>query len=125
MTSVLDLSYPDPSSQVSRNGISDQIRAMWAFTASPFAETELWPEHLEELLASSPPSLSFDFKFPFFMGNWHTEWGLELFETLNPKVTATQSGTGVRAGKTRANLDDCMESVALVCHGPPRLLTDL
>jgi len=82
-----------------------------------FDETELLPEHLEELLASSPPSLSFDLKFPFFMGNWHTERGAELFETLNPKVTATQSGTGVRAGKTRAKLDDCMESVALVCHG--------
>jgi hypothetical protein len=86
-------------------------------TASFFAETELLPEHLQELLASSPPSVNFDFKFPFFMGNWHTERGAELFETLHPKVTATQSGTGVRAGKTRANLDDCMESVALVCHG--------
>ncbi|MEG4287282.1 DUF3854 domain-containing protein, partial [Microcoleus sp. A006_D1] len=40
-----------------------------------------------------------------------------LFEILNPKVTATQSGTGVRAGKVRTNLDDCMESVALECHG--------
>jgi len=86
-------------------------------TASFFAETELWPEHLQELLASSPPSVNFEFKFPFFMGNWLTERGAELFQTLHPKVTATQSGTGVRAGKTRANLDDCMESVALVCHG--------
>jgi len=86
-------------------------------TASFFAETELWPEHLQELLASSPPSVSYDLKFPFFMGNWHTERGAELFETLHPKVTATQSGTGVRAGKVRASLDDCMESVALVCHG--------
>ncbi|MEG4918614.1 plasmid replication protein, CyRepA1 family [Microcoleus sp. B7-D4] len=80
-------------------------------------ETELLPEHLQELLASSPPSVSLDIKLPFFMGNWHTERGAELFETLNPKVTASQSGTGVRAGKTRAKLDDCMESVALVCHG--------
>jgi hypothetical protein len=79
-----------------------------------FVETELLPEHLQELLASSPPSVSFDLKFPFFRGNWLTERGPELFETLNPKVTATQSGTGVRAGKTRAKLDDCMESVALV-----------
>jgi len=86
-------------------------------TASSFAESVLLPEHLQELLASSPPSVSFELKFPFFMGNWHTERGAELFETLHPKVTATQSGTGVRAGKTRANLDDCMESVALVCHG--------
>ncbi|CAA9378570.1 DNA primase, partial [uncultured Microcoleus sp.] len=78
---------------------------------------ELLPEHLQELLASSPSSVSFDLKLPFFMGNWHTERGAELFQTLNPKVTATQSGTGVRAGKTRAKLDDCMESVALVCHG--------
>jgi hypothetical protein len=77
----------------------------------------LLPEHLQELLASSPPSVSFDLKFPFFMGNWHTERGAELFETLHPKVTATQSGTGVRGGKVRANLNDCMESVALVCHG--------
>ena len=117
MTSVFDLHHPDQSSQVSNSGIRDQIKAIWEFTASFFAETELWPEHLEELLASSPPSLSFDFKFPFFMGNWQTERGAELFETLNPKVTATQSGTGVRAGKVRASLDDCMESVALVCHG--------
>src|SRR4028118_2335668 len=82
-----------------------------------FDDTELWPEHLQELLASSPPSLSFEFKYPFFRGNWLTERGAELFETLHPKVTATQSGTGIRAGKTRASLDDCMESVALVCHG--------
>jgi len=82
-----------------------------------FDDTELWPEHLQELLASSPPSVSFELKYPFFRGNWHTERGAELFQTLHPKVTATQSGTGVRAGKTRANLDDCMESVALVCHG--------
>ena len=85
--------------------------------SATFDETELLPEHLQELLASSPPSVSFDLKFPFFMGNWHTERGAELFETLNPKVTATQSGTGVRCGKVRAKLDDCMESVALVCHG--------
>src|SRR4028118_2112735 len=85
--------------------------------SSTFDETELLPEHLQELLASSPPSLSFEFKYPFFRGNWLTERGAELFQTLHPKVTATQSGTGVRAGKTRANLDDCMESVALVCHG--------
>jgi hypothetical protein len=116
MTSVFNLHYPDQSSQVSNFGIRDQIKAIWEFTASFFAETELLPEHLQELLASSPPSLSFDFKFPFFMGNWQTERGAELFETLNPKVTATQSGTGVRAGKVRASLDDCMESVALVCH---------
>jgi hypothetical protein len=82
-----------------------------------FDDTELWPEHLQELLASSPPSVSFELKYPFFRGNWLTERGAELFETLHPKVTATQSGTGVRAGKTRASLDDCMESVALVCHG--------
>jgi len=82
-----------------------------------FNETELLPEHLEELLASSPPSVSFELKYPFFRGNWLTERGAELFETLYPKVTATQSGTGVRAGKTRTNLDNCMESVALVCHG--------
>jgi len=82
-----------------------------------FDDTELWPEHLQELLASSPPSVSFELKYAFYRGNWHTERGAELFETLHPKVTATQSGTGVRAGKTRANLDDCMESVALVCHG--------
>lgn len=82
-----------------------------------FVETKLLPEHLQELLASSPPSVSFDLKFPFFMGNWQTERGAELFETLNPKVTATQSGTGVRGGKVRASLNDCMESVALVCHG--------
>lgn len=86
-------------------------------TASSFAESVLLPEHLQELLASSPPSVSFELKFPFFMGNWQTERGAELFETLYPKVTATQSGTGVRAGKVRANLDDCMKSVALVCHG--------
>jgi hypothetical protein len=86
-------------------------------TASSFAEFVLLPEHLQELLASSPPSVSFEFKYPFFRGNWLTERGAELFQTLHPKVTATQSGTGVRAGKTRANLDDCMESVALVCHG--------
>jgi hypothetical protein len=85
--------------------------------SSTFDETELLPEHLQELLASSPPSLSFEWKYPFFRGNWLTERGAELFQTLHPKVTATQSGTGVRAGKTRANLDDCMESVALVCHG--------
>jgi hypothetical protein len=85
--------------------------------SSTFDETELLPEHLQELLASSPSSLSFEFKYPFFRGNWLTERGAELFQTLHPKVTATQSGTGVRAGKTRANLDDCMESVALVCHG--------
>jgi hypothetical protein len=85
--------------------------------SSTFDETELLPEHLQELLASSPPSLSFEFKYAFFRGNWHTERGAELFQTLHPLVTATQSGTGVRAGKTRANLDDCMESVALVCHG--------
>ena len=54
------------------------------------------------------------------MGNSHTD-GPRLFETLNPKVTATQSGTGVRAGKTRASLDDCMESVALVCHGHAKI----
>jgi hypothetical protein len=90
-------------------------------TASSFAETELLPEHLQELLASSPPSVSFDLKFPFFMGNWLTERGAELFETLHPKVTATQSGTGVRAGKVRASLDDCMESVALVCHGRAKI----
>jgi hypothetical protein len=82
-----------------------------------FDDTELWPEHLQELLASSPPSVSFELKYPFFRGNWLTERGAELFETLHPKVTATQSGTGIRAGKTRASLDDCMESVALVCHG--------
>jgi len=86
-------------------------------STSIFDETELLPEHLQELLASSPPSLSFEFKYPFFRGNWLTERGAELFQTLHPLVTATQSGTGVRAGKTRANLDDCMESVALVCHG--------
>ncbi|MBD0341461.1 MAG: hypothetical protein ICV61_11400 [Microcoleus sp. Co-bin12] len=117
MTSVFDLHYPNQSSPVSNSGISDEIKAIWKFTASSFAETELWPEHLEELLASSPPSVSFELKFPFFMGNWQTERGAELFETLHPKVTATQSGTGVRAGKVRASLDDCMESVALVCHG--------
>ncbi|MBD0310952.1 MAG: DUF3854 domain-containing protein, partial [Microcoleus sp. T1-bin1] len=116
MTSVFDLHYPNQSSPVSNSGISDEIKAIWKFTASSFAETELWPEHLEELLASSPPSVSFELKFPFFMGNWQTERGAELFETLHPKVTATQSGTGVRAGKVRASLDDCMESVALVCH---------
>jgi hypothetical protein len=82
-----------------------------------FDDTELWPEHLQELLASSPPSVSFELKYPFFRGNWLTERGAELFETLHPHVTATQSGTGVRGGKTRASLDDCMESVALVCHG--------
>jgi len=86
-----------------------------------FVENELLPEHLQELLASSPPSVSFDLKLPFFRGNWLTERGPELFETLNPKVTATQSGTGVRAGKTRAKLDDCMESVALVCHGQAKV----
>ena len=85
--------------------------------SSTFDETELLPEHLQELLASSPANVSFEFKYPFFRGNWLTERGAELFQTLHPKVTATQSGTGVRAGKTRANLDDCMESVALVCHG--------
>src|SRR4028118_1933117 len=91
---------------------SGQLSQLFAFD-----ETELLPEHLQELLASSPPSVSFELKYPFYRGNWHTERGAELFETLHPKVTATQSGTGVRAGKTRANLDDCMESVALVCHG--------
>jgi hypothetical protein len=65
--------------------------------SSTFDETELLPEHLQELLASSPPSVSFELKYPFFRGNWHTERGAELFETLHPKVTATQSGTGVRA----------------------------
>jgi len=85
--------------------------------SSTFDEIELLPEHLQELLASSPPSVSFELKYPFFRGNWLTERGAELFQTLHPKVTATQSGTGVRAGKTRASLDDCMESVALVCHG--------
>ena len=85
------------------------------------SSSEFLPEHLQELLASSPPSVSFDLKFPFFMGNWQTEKRAELFETLNPKVTATQSGTGVRAGKVRASLDDCMESAALVCHGRAKI----
>jgi hypothetical protein len=50
-----------------------------------FDDTELWPEHLQELLASSPPSVSFELKYPFFRGNWLTERGAELFETLHPK----------------------------------------
>ncbi|MEG4521135.1 MULTISPECIES: plasmid replication protein, CyRepA1 family [unclassified Microcoleus] len=85
-------------------------------TASFLTECVLLPEHLQELLASSPPDVPFEIKLPFFMGNWHTERGAELFETLNPKVTATQSSTGVPK-KVRAKLDDCIESVALVCHG--------
>ncbi|MEO8893924.1 MAG: DUF3854 domain-containing protein, partial [Coleofasciculaceae cyanobacterium] len=78
---------------------------------------DLLDEHLQELLASSPQHISIETKLPFFKGNWHSVKGEVLFEILNPKVTATQSGTGVRAGKVRANLDDCMESVALECHG--------
>jgi len=117
MTSKSNSHNFDQSSQLFSFDIRDQIKATREFTANLFAETELSPEHLQELLASSPPSVSFELKFAFFMGNWRTERGAELFETLHPKVTATQSGTGVRAGKVRASLDDCMESVALVCHG--------
>ncbi|MEG4397190.1 plasmid replication protein, CyRepA1 family [Microcoleus sp. BROC3] len=73
-------------------------------------ESELLPEHLQEWLDSGVD-------LEIIILNVRSVRGKELFEILNPKVTATQSGTGIRAGKVRAKLDDCMESVALECHG--------
>ncbi|HEU0144892.1 MAG TPA: DUF3854 domain-containing protein, partial [Nitrososphaera sp.] len=110
-------SYSTPPSKYSMTPTFNIYNSGPLSQSSTFDETELLPEHLQELLASSPPSVSFELKYAFYRGNWHTERGAELFQTLHPLVTATQSGTGVRAGKTRASLDDCMESVALVCHG--------
>lgn len=78
-------------------------------TASSFAEPALLPEHLQEWLDSGvDPEI--------IRLNVYTVRGGEIFEFLRPKATATQSGTGVRAGD-RKFLDKCLESVGWECNG--------
>jgi len=79
-------------------------------TASHFAESVLLlDEHLQEWLNSGVDE-------EIIRLNVSSVSGSELFETLYPKATATQSGTGVRRGDVQ-KLDICQESVAWEVNG--------